>query len=430
MDHSARVSGGSPRVHTPASGTPLEVEVFNTHLNNADAIYNSGNLNNTNKQAILRELDVAYRAMAQLYTRNQQPADFNEKATKLFFLAGKCYYNADMVKSLHSFQAAVFMSFTKLGIIEDRGQSRIWAHASIDEYLRGFQSEPLGMFTDLDTLVCHSTSTFLLEKIPPEKLLEIGRLFQNWGACCQNIAVFREANPENTNRFKGVYGFAKTCFEQFAHQTHDAALRKDARWEVASLLYNTGRFLHYLEYPGDVQGAMATLNQMLPFLEDEGLSVRAQVKRAQVHNITMIETNKLAEKETVEDTKRAMKAKCYDEVCKAVSIAEATSGFDDFLKHMFYNNKASFALEIGVTDYEMIGQCVQKATAYARSEKLNDVYYATYFINAAKLSQRQGNVREALEHLETADQICREYANEGADLQAKVKKLKDELLRT
>lgn len=431
MDPSTRISSKSLEI--PLEKNSLATEQFNSHLEQAESIFKEGPLNDANKQLILKQLDQSYRAAVELYSSNKLPPDFHIKAERLFFLGGKCYYNADMVKSLHLFQASVLMSFIKLGLIPDKGQSRIWAHASLEEFHRSFRLESmgqeLGLFTDLDQLVCKSTPTYLLQKIPQERLLDIGRLFQNWGACCQNIADLKSNTSENINRFKAVYGFAKICFQQSAQHATDATLRKDALWESASLQYNTGRFLHYLE-KSDVEGALATLDEVKPFLDDEGTSGRAQQLRAQIHNITMIETNKLAEKEPDPEKKASMKAKCYAEVSKALEIAVATPGFNDFLKHMFYNNKASFALEIKSTDYEMIGNCVKKATDYAKKENLNDVYYATFFINAAKLSMRMGNTKEALEHLEVADQINQKYADQSADMQAKVKKLKEEIFST
>lgn len=344
------------------------------------------------------------------------PKALEKTAARMFFLMGRCLYGGNMVASQRMFQ----LSVTILG--NDVFKVPSLRHCDqLKNLPQTLDNSP--EFDQMDKFIMGTSAADLVERVSKmsyERAFALADSIRQVGATYQNIDSFKSDLP----RFEKYFGVPKAVFAKLD--------TPDSRWEVADLIYNTGRLIHYLGNPGDVQGALQTLDEMLPYLEKEGDTLRAQVKRAQIHNITAIEMNKIQPRDA--QHKQAILKSQYASMSKASEIASVTPGFNAFLKIMFLNNKARSALdcaEAGVavaTDKE-IGQWFEEVLTTIKSENYNHYYHGAFVSSAARLAIREKRKQDALALLDLAQTINAKYPASSADLQKRVDDLRKEALK-
>lgn len=380
------------------------------------------------KDNLIGHLVVAYRELHFLVGQEGSSVmspRLRETAAKIFYLYGRCLYGGNFEASRQMFQAALAVQLVGAKVLNAKILSSLLGTGELED-LPAYLSNRPDAFKRLDKLLDSNPVDELAEMVPKtdrEQAFSIAMSLKWLGFSCQNITVFK--TKANLERFETIYGFAKKILVRL-----DTA---DSRWEVGQILYNTGRFIHYLRTPDDVAGAVATLKEVFPYLEAEGKTARAQGLRAQIHNISSIEFGKIKPKDEAE--RRGQLKRQYEEIAKASEIAEKTAGFDPFLKTMFLNNKARAAFECieagdPVATIEEVDRWIREVLETIAKEEYNHSYHAIYLLSAAKFESKRGNKAKALEYLALSERVNLKFAASNQDIQEKVEALRKTLTET
>lgn len=332
---------------------------------------NLANLKEPEKNALKADIKL-------IYEKTLEKGE-SKKAAELLYMYGRLIYGGDMEQSSNFTMAAIQAELT----------------GTFPTKFADIQNHD---FKEIDPL---------LEKAKKSSSMNVAVYLRWYGHACQNIP--NRIKKENADRFEAIYGTAIDILKKVNS--------KDSNWEIGQILYNTTRFLHSFKHPDDVKGALATLAQLVPYLDKEGKSLRAQQLRAQIANITAIETSRLKPQ-----TPELLKVQ-YDCYIRASEIAEETEGFDPFLKTLFLSNKARMALELHtsapVATLDEMGNWVEKVVLYIKEQNYNHFYYATFLFNASLIEKARGNSAKQKELLRAAEKVCDKFPNTNGTTQVK-----------
>jgi len=360
--------------------------------------------------------------------------DFREEEASLLHMYGRCVYGGDMVKSLLFFQLSLSVQLVARGIFESSvlPQERECALKEIPDRMKGYY------FSKLDAAIEKGSGellTKLLEGGESEAFLAAKNL--RWlGHSLQNIDSY--AQSEYADRFEAIYGLARRILERIGKESD---LYKDAQWEIAEILYNTGPFVHGLRHKGDIEGAFETLKKVEPYLEAERDSFRTRVKRGQLHNrignmmaSLVKKEEKRAEKEGRPKDELKMKellARQYEETSTAEEIANSTEGFPPFLRTMFAHNRALTAMNcnkgglITLSSEAISGRITRVLSDMENSD--DHYYHATYLCSASRFEVQYGTKEKAQEYLQRALNLCITYPASCEDMEKPLAALKNEI---
>lgn len=360
------------------------------------------------KQKMQHHLGEAYKAFHNEYVKEKGKLSLplEQQAARIFYLYGILLYGGDMVKAKKLFCLSLAL---QLGHTLERARVRTFVpkpHLTPCNTLEGLLTLDLGITLSVSHELLTDSSNEELAKmvltkntIQQEAFVFAETMF--WvGATYQNIDQYKTILP----LFEKYFGLPKLLFAKID--------TPESRWKVADIIYNTGRHIHLLKHPGDIQGALATLDEVTPYLDAEGQSLRAQVKRAQIHNITAIEWSKKVPQSDTE--KKQFLELQYRETLKALKIAESTPQFYSFLKIVFTNNAARIALnclnaQISVTDIPQIDKWMAIVMKDMEKSNFDHYYHASFVLNAARIEIYKNNKQKAKDLLDHAEVIAKKY---------------------
>lgn len=393
----------------------------NDSLIQAEEIYKKYSNATPNEKIKMRDLlEQAFKELkAEKHATTTSSIALEQAAARIYFLYGTFLYGGDMVAAQRMFQQSLAL---QLSLAIDRAKLRLFMPKT--HFLIPASLEAL---SKVDAPSVTSYMDNLIMKMPDQEIADI--IFSNstnnaeafdfaktmfWvGATYQNIDKYLNDLP----RFEKYFGLPKLIFKKID--------TPDSRWEVACIIYNTGRLIHYLKHPGDVEGALKTLDEMKPYLDEEGQSLRAQEKRAQIYNITAIEQEKIIPKDDAE--KKNLLRSQLDNTNKAFSIADATPGFDSFLRTLFlsnfayaaYRSQAHFGAIPSSRMVENISADFQEVYRKIEEEKFNHYYHAAFVRKYAEFEAWKRNTAKAKELIDLAESIAKKFpASSGAALEA------------
>lgn len=411
-------------VHTPHTKTivtqvPVTAPATVDPFVRAETIYkNLATATKADKDAMGADLEAAYtETIGVLSAMNGTFADEKpllHKLSRILFLEAKRLWAGNMEEILTLFQGAFLLKTTKNAFKDDLNADKIFTSSSS---LNSLYKRPVNSKHSFDRMSLF-TSYSAKENIKwvtetfPDQIFELAEMINSIGGTYQNISKHKD----NLNLLEVYFDTAKGLFQHID--------TPDSRWEIACIIYNTGRPIHLLKHPGDVEGALATLKEMDPYLQAEGNSLRAQTKRAQILNICVIERAKLLPTLSPSD-KSAHILSFFVDTSKALEIAEQTPGFDIFLKTLFMNNKVKWALEClkdeqAVTTMQKVGVWVEDLLDVMKQNDYDHYYHSIFACNAARYEILNNNQQKAMKYIGLAETICEKYPASSADLQKSI----------
>jgi len=333
----------------------------------------------TEREAFEQDLVKAYPNESSLYRR-----------AKILHMYGRCLYGGDMRKSSEVFRRSMATQLDILEHCKTLPESVTPISVSDDDLMQVAERVDLKSQHD---------EAFLLAKT----LRWLGHSYQNIDAM---------AKKDNLQLFKRIYGLARSILENIP--------LKDANWEIGQLIYNTERFLHSLEYSEiDVRQFLKTLHiEMAPYLEKEGESLRGQVLRAQLHNISAVYLRDVQCADEQEEAQLLQQQ--YTEVVEARRIATGTPGFNPFLQILFLHNSANLALKCldkkcPVQSLEEITASLNQMMHEMKEQQFDHCYYPGMCITAARAALKSQNHEEAKKILVLAERLCDSFKDSCQD---------------
>lgn len=435
--------GAKPQIDAAATvassaAAPRGEAQFKRHLEAAEKIYAQfATATAGDKEQMYTELNAAYAEVSKA-TKSGVALSIRD-ISRVFFLVGRHFYGGDMVKASHFFKVSLLLQFnfkepTRGELLPTKFAEDIFKSDTLEKLSEALSREAQGALAKLDTWILDQFKNGLNLSETVDIHFAIGTTFRWLGHCYQNIDSRNTATPDNIAYFKAIYGLAEILLKQLA-EDRGLHIFKEANWELAELCYNTGRFMYGLEHPGDVKGITACVSKVFPYLKVEGDTPRARKIQAQIFNILAMEGSK--SRTTNPNSQQvtgylALTKSCFDQVSKAVELAEQDQDFDQFLKHMFIHNKAGFAvdsLERGaeIAKPEDIRQWISTAFRYGRNQGFNHFYYASFALTAARFEASQKENETALRCLKTADEICDKFPNSTAAIRQRIAELRQKL---
>lgn len=241
----------------------------------------------------------------------------------------------------------------------------------------------------------------------PEQIFDIAEITNSIGKAYLNLAKTKN-DCERVEKFLGI------ARELFSHLD-----TPDSRWEMAKTFYNTGMRIYYLKNPNDVEGALATYKELDLYLQAEGLSLRAQLLRADILNENVVQRSKHFRQLSATDLLK-MHQRCFVDISKAVEIADQTPGFDDSRKIRFMNNKVKVVLQclyagLDVATMAEVGVWVEGILNFLKQEKYNHHNHVVYACNAALYEIMNKNQQKAQMHLNLAEWINAKFPSHSVD---------------
>ncbi len=352
----------------------LEEPQDSRFLRTKERFENLANLKESEKNVLKADIKL-------IYEKTLEIGD-SKKAAELLYMYGRLVYGGDMGQSSNFTMAAIKAEIT----------------GTFPAKLADIQYHD---FKEIDSL---------LEQAKKSSSMNLAVYLRWYGHACQNTPD--RIKNENADRFEAIYGTAIDILKRVNS--------KDSNWEIGQILYNTTRFLYSFKKPGDVEGALGTLRKLIPYLDNEGKSLRAQELRAQIENITAIETSRI-KPQTMELLK--VQYACYT---RAYEIASETAGFNPFLRNLFLNNKARIALELvlknaTVVNIMEIACWFDEVVRYVKEENYNHYYHATFLFNASLLEKVRRNSNKQKELLTAAIEVCDKFPNTPGTSELKAK---------
>jgi hypothetical protein len=394
-------------------------------LNKAEGIFKTFDTADQNtKETMIVHLSTAYKELQAMRTGTEKiPNGSANIAARIFYLYGKCLYNGDMQASRRMFELSLTLTLFSL---KELNADAIPNLPTIDlkDLPARFPSASRD-FQPLDDYIARHSADSLAEifyKQGDEKAFDIAMTFRWLGATYQNITDFKK--EEYYPLFEKIYAICTKTWEKIN--------TPDSLWEAGSLLYNTGRFMHYLKHPDDIKGALETLKGVEPYLKAEGEdSLRAKQLRAQIHNITSVEYAKVPTNTTEE--KQASLQYQYDEVSRANEIISSDTRFNHFLQKNMLHNKAVIASDcikegLSVVDMDVLNGWFADILSYMETEKYNNYYFAGWLKNVANFELQQNNLQAAKQHIEKAEEVAEMYPSSTAEILKKIADVKNKIL--
>lgn len=339
-----------------------------------------------NKKRFVKLLEAAFIDFLRIYKAD--PKVLEDKTVlhqvhRLFFLLGRSEYAVDMIKmetARRFFHVAWLVKLGELGLESKETLTRVFAIFSEERGLTTFlaDSKACGelVFASELLLANATKKNDILDTKDKKQLFELACTLRWIGHCCQNIPFLNK----EAKRFEAIYNFDEQLLLNIIDRG-DLETVKEAKWEMAELLYNTERFMHDFFHPNDPVGKINLLNHVLPFLTDD--SLRVQIKKAQIKNIMAKDKSELPDHDAEE---------CLKLSNEALEIAEKTPDFDPFLLHMFLSNNVKFALNAGKTNFPELKVKMDRALSYFA---INPHIYNPNFANVA--AQLQEKMKKGLE---------------------------------
>lgn len=396
------------------------------------------------------------------YEKGKIPDEILPEASRLFYLYGQYTWGGDMPGTLLLFKMALAIRFISLDLLQKNAlpsmaQRRLECASSHLEIIDRDHFKEDEDTLDAPWRVDHRDQLDKLDNVlrrnhrygdmdmrkemqeedfikticdqGPEEAIKTAMMIKSVADTYQNINQYQK--PEHRQLFEKIFGLARKIFEKVD--------TKESRWELARLVYGSGRFMSYLELPEgakktlqDVKKALATLDKVNQALAAEGNSGRAQQMRAQICNIKNIELSQVPPED--KNDKRAWLAERLENVKKAYEIAEQTQKFDPFLKTMFLNNKAKVAMECIEFDktsglpmvfegyVKDIDQWTAEVCSTIEKEKYNHYYHSAFVITRARFELlevpgvKEANKEKAAAALDLAETICKKYPASSQDI--------------
>lgn len=366
-------------------------------------------------------------------------ASIYPQLSRLFYMYGRCFYSSDKNVTRKFCAAALHLQLSSVGMatitpsIFFRKASLKALCDDLDNHSKFIENQFLDLFglSSKVSFAPYKVFLTLSESFETSQAFEVATYFRWYGHACQNLSDYILPSQINQNRFEKVYGEARTLLRILLETSKDA--NGDINWEAGQLEYNTGRLLYELNFPNDPLGKSKQLEKVLPYLEKEGETRRAQTLKAQIKNMTaMSYYGQLAKQEQDPTKKQEFLEKAFELHSEAVTIAEETQGgFENkFLYYMFYNNKAASALEAGKTNYDEMKTWIKKAVDYADEQIQQegaDIYYSFYYNNAARIAHRCGDSADVYKYIAKAEKIITDSPEATPEDQKYLDKLKKEL---
>lgn len=315
-----------------------------------------------------------------------------KQISRIYYLYGRRLYGGDMLKSSKMFEASLMAKALDIKAVDSFTLPKISSLEAFADELTKNQAQ-----ADLPTLISGIEWEGKMTQQSEAENFQMAEKLRWLGHSYQNISTFNK--PENAKLFEKIYGAATSILEKIN--------TKDADWEIGQIKYNTTRFVHLLNNPGDALGSLQTLKEIEKYLEKEGSTVRAQTLKAQILNIIAVTSFKITKGQASSE----LLEEYYRGISKAVDIANSTQEFDNnFLKDMFSFNKASMAYDChkagkSVEDIEQIEKAFDDIYKGMEKEEFKHDYYPGYLKTMAQFKSDIGKPEESKMLLEKAEDI-------------------------
>ena len=311
-----------------------------------------------------------------------KPEKDSFELAKIFYLYGRAIYGGDMVaphnvlKLSTAFQLVGMekLDVTLLPSIEECEEleqvAQLQCPVVVDELLMNGDAEVLG-----DHAEAFSFASSLRWQLHTE----------------QNL----KGLSKNLDRLEKLYGLARAIQEKVN--------TPDSRWEVAGIIYNGERWLVSQRDPKDIDKALAVLDRLKPFIEEENGSIRSQLVEAQTANMRA---------KLLGDKVNALLLERFAETSKAAGVAAglAAQGGNKFLATLFKSNLIKVGLDclnqnLQVTNFTELNGYADSVLSDMEKDQFSHFYYPMFLMNIAQLAIFQGRRDIALVGLNKAEEV-------------------------
>jgi hypothetical protein len=392
----------------------IQANNFLKNLESADTAFKTKDAIPADKLSFSKELEESFVALHQIYKVDKsffEHFDNLSKISRLFYLLGRLKYGGEMENARRCFQSALLLKLASWGMLKPHFLAILMDNATFEQFLKS-SSEMESPVKDLpEKILSNVSKSDILRDGKDPDLFELSCNLRWLGHACQNINALSTA--DGLGRFKTIYGWAKEINKKLIDFSTDFNVIKNASWEHAELLYNTTRFMLDLEAPQEKKGTkelillkIESLNELNPYLEIEGDTLRAKQKKVQIENIRTIEKGKLKDPLLNED--------CIKQSFLALQRAEEIQNFDSFLLNMFRCNYVGFSLDANCSNYDELNVIMKKAIDFVKEN--SHYYFASYYVVAAKLAVAQKDIDQALKYLIEAETLAKKSLENSAPL--------------
>lgn len=416
-------------------GIPADTAVT-PHLERAEKLFKDFNTaTQADKQEITSHLSKAFEELQKICktTGGTIPVPLLNTAARIFYIYGRCVYGGNMEASRQMFQLSLAIQLIGLRVLDPKSLPSLKDCGDLESFPKHLSETTKAFGKDFDEHLFAFTSPEFAQAVAKggkEHAFSIATALRWLGHSYQNLDEFKNVNE--AIRFEKIYGHAiETLRGIHSH---------DANWEIVEILYNTTRFMLYLKDSENYEGALKKMEEILPYITEEGPTVRGEQLLAQTHNIATIDRGNIIS--AIEKGERVPKdpnekiqllEQQLKDISQAVRVAEANPGINPKLKDMFIKNRTAIqitCLQAGMileTPVDDIRSSIQDGLKKIYDEDFSHYYDAGDLIVAARFEFSQGNIPAALAYLAKADEINEKFSLSSAVLQERAKTLRDKI---
>ncbi len=325
-----------------------------------------------------------------------KPEKDSFELAKIFYLYGRAIYGGDMVAPHNILKLSTAFQLAGMKILD------VTLLPSLDECLELEQVAQLQCPDVVDELLMQGDAEVLGDHA---EAFSFARSLRWQLHTEQNLKDL----SKNLVRLEKLYGLARAIQEKVN--------TPDSRWEVAGIIYNGERWLVSQKNPEDIDKALAVLDRLKPFIEEENGSIRSQLVEAQTGNMR----SKL-----LGDKMNALLLERFAETSQAAGVAAslAAQGGDKFLATLFKSNLIKVGLDclnhnLEVTNLTELNGYANTIWSDMEKDKYSHFYYPMFLMNIAQLSIFQGKSFEASKFLNKAEEVNNNFSQNESFEQVK-----------
>lgn len=262
--------------------------------------------------------------------------------SRILYLEAKRSWMGNLEDVLILFQGALLLRITSMDFHAfEKAFGNIFTFNSSLASLRKSSAQSNHPFEAIMKIFSDSTPDDSIKKIielskftlsgDKDLVMNVAAIINRIGSICMKLKKYQKDFNLLENLFevaKGLYNSLKTT---------------DSKWRLINMNFTTGRDFHLLKRPGDVKGALGTLDEINLYLVEEGKTLRAEKMR-----IEILEDNvarraglfaTLPLPEYVEELK-----KNFEDTCQAVQIIESMPSYEKEHKWHLWGERISLAM--------------------------------------------------------------------------------------
>lgn len=181
-----------------------------------------------------------------------------------------------------------------------------------------------------------------------------------------------------------------------------------SKWQIVINIFNHSQSFHLLKHPGDIRGALATLDEIEPYLAGDN-SERAQIMRLNILETKIAKRPGLLKKLPHSEYLVELQ-KIFEDFCNSLEICETIPGFEKQKKWELLAERIFYAFQclkekINIVSNSEIVRWIEEHMLVMQQENYNHEGFVLDALYAAEYEVYMSNNTKALEHYNLAKRI-------------------------